>query len=184
MILRKKFKNSLYENEKTFLINSSTSEYSTMPEASQEMYIAKYLEAFKLVSYQVVSGERPEYFVRVNSILQIEKILNDSSYHSEMVKLVRERHKRSRDIMESFFTELSSDEDRWDYIERYFVGMENNMFITEKENRQEVKHKKFGRGYILSQDDDKITVKFYETGEERKFTIAASFGNGLMQKLN
>lgn len=86
--------------------------------------------------------------------------------------------------MNLFFLELSSDKARWDYIERYFVGLENDMMNSDGEWRQEVKHKKFGRGYIAEQDDDKVIVKFYDTGEEKKFTVAASFGNGLMQKLN
>jgi len=47
-------------------------------------------------SYEVLSGERPEYFIRVNSITRIEQIINDDYYQSEMVRLVRQRHEDAK----------------------------------------------------------------------------------------
>lgn len=106
-------------NKKVFLLSTKD------VEKTRELHIAQLLEMFKLATYQVVSGERPEYFVRINSITQIEKIINDKNYKSEMVRLVQERHKSSIEIMNKFFKELKTDKERWDYIEQYFAGLLN-----------------------------------------------------------
>lgn len=87
--------------------------------------ICQLLETFNLGTYDVLSGERPEYFIRVNSITQIEKIINNPSYQSEMVRMVKKRHEDSKKRMTRFFVELDSDKERWDYIEKYFAGMQD-----------------------------------------------------------
>ena len=182
---KKKFSKEKDKKEKTFLISSGDIGGSIKPERTEEMNLAKFLEAFKLCSYQVVSGERPEYFVRVNSIMQIEKILDDSKYRSKMVKLVKDRHVKSRDTMRRFFTELHTDEERWDYIEKYFVGMEEDAISAiNGEKQQIVKHKSFGKGIVIEQNETHIIVEFYNSGKKAKFQYPDIFNNGLMQKLN
>lgn len=68
--------------------------------------------------------EERQYFIRVNSITRIENIINDKSYQSEMVRLVRQRHEDAKKRMTTFFTVLKTDEERWDYIEKYFAGIQ------------------------------------------------------------
>ena len=41
-----------------------------------------------------------------------------------MVRLVKKRHEDSKKRMTTFFVDLKSDKDRWDYIEKYFVGVQ------------------------------------------------------------
>ena len=117
-----RFSNVRKANKKTFLL---TLKDGNRIEKTKEILIAQILEMFRLASYQVVSGERPEYFVRINSITQIEKILNNEFYESEMVRLVKYRHQQSIKIMTRFFTELTSDKERWDYVEKYFAGIQD-----------------------------------------------------------
>lgn len=182
---QKKFNADMSNREKVFLINTNPISNTAKPDTSEEMYMAKYLEAFNLCSYQVVSGERPEYFVRVNSILQIEKILEDQNYRSKMVDMVRNRHFASKETMQRFFMELSTDQERWDYIEKYFVGMEKDAIEDmHGEKKQEVKHKTLGKGYIVDQQEDKITVEFYKTGKQMNFQYPNAFDAGFLQKLN
>lgn len=87
-----------------------------------DMAVAQLLEIFRLTNYEVISGEKPEYFVRINSISAIERILENKYYQSSMVSLVAKRHADSIEKMKHFFVELDNDKDRWDYIEQYFVG--------------------------------------------------------------
>lgn len=117
--LKNKFSNVYNTNKKVFLLKSK--DYRK-PEDSKELMMAQILEIFKLATYQVISGERPEYFIRVNSISRIERIINDEFYKSKMVELVQFRHLQSIKIMDEFFLNLSNDKDRWDFIEKYFSG--------------------------------------------------------------
>lgn len=117
--LKNKFSNVYNTNKKVFLLKSK--DYRK-PEDSKELMMAQILEIFKLATYQVISGERPEYFIRVNSISRIEGIINDEFYKSKMVELVQFRHLQSIKIMDEFFLKLSNDKDRWDFIEKYFSG--------------------------------------------------------------
>ena len=114
-----KFASVLQAKNKVFLLNLKNGK---KVENSKEIIMAQIFEMFRLATYQVVSGERPEYFIRINSISQIEKILDNENYESEMIKLVRTRHEQSIKIMNQFFMELSEDKERWDYIENYFAG--------------------------------------------------------------
>jgi len=118
--LRNQFSRSWYRQNRVFLINTKSKKVSE----SQEMLLAQLLETFKLASYDVVSGDVPEYFIRVNSVTSIERILNEKNYHSKMVDLVQNRHLKSIEDMTYFFTVLSEDKERWDYIEKYFAGVE------------------------------------------------------------
>ena len=122
--IKNRFLNVYSTNKKVFLLR--TYDYRKV-EYSKELMIAQLLEMFKLATYQVVSGERPEYFVRINSVSSIENILKDEFYQSKMVNLVRQRHEQSMKIMNTFFLKLSKDEERWDYIEKYFAGFLNDI---------------------------------------------------------
>ena len=117
---KKMFGSVMNANRKVFLIGQK----KALDHKSNEVMMAQLLETFKLATYEVTSGDIPEYFIRVNSVTAIEKILDTTDYESEMVKLVRFRHEESKRIMTYFFTELNDDKERWDYIERYFAGVE------------------------------------------------------------
>lgn len=117
-----KFSPVLQGSEKVLLLDLKNNKKI---QDSKELLIAQILEMFRLSTYQVVSGERPEYFIRVNSISQIDKIVDNHFYRSEMVRLVKYRHEQSIKIMNEFFTVLSDDKKRWDYIEKYFAGFVN-----------------------------------------------------------
>lgn len=112
--------------DRTFLVNLArkSGDQSKLILARKEFNVAQLLEIFKLATYDVTSGERPEYFIRINSIRAIERILDQPSYQSEMVQLSKQRHQESVKMMKEFFTQLNTDEERWDYIEKYFVGMD------------------------------------------------------------
>lgn len=96
------------------------------------MLLSQLLQVFKLATYDVVSGDVPEYFIRVNSVSAIDRIINKPNYRSEMVQLVRNRHEESIKIMRYFFTKLDDDKDRWDYIEKYFAGFKQEVAEAEE----------------------------------------------------
>ncbi len=90
--------------------------------ASPEVIAAQFLESLELLDTKISEGSNPEFFVRVNSPYAIERILNDDYYRSQTLRLVNEKHEESCDLMTYFFTMLDSDEKRWSFIEKYFLG--------------------------------------------------------------
>ena len=84
--------------------------------------LAQLLELLGYAETQIMSGDRPQFFIRVNSPYAIEKIINNENYYSHMVRAVGERHKRAGAIMQRFFTTMPTSEEKWDFIEKYFLG--------------------------------------------------------------
>lgn len=87
-----------------------------------DILLGQVLQILELAIVDISSGSSPEFFIRVNSPSSIEKIVNNSNYVSKTVILVGKKHKESVLLMEKFFTELHSDEARWNFIESYFLG--------------------------------------------------------------
>jgi hypothetical protein len=55
-------------------------------------------------------------------------------YTNDYVTKARQKHNRDVEILSRFFTELSTDEERWEYIENYFLGYDvlvNNADVLE-----------------------------------------------------
>ena len=123
--LYKSFNQAWDSSRKTFLVSLNKNMSNNDIVLDKKVLVAQFLEAFSLAKYDVRSGERPEFFIRVNSIKAIEKILNNSCYKSPMVELVNKRHLDSVNMMTYFFKELKTDVERWDYIEKYFVASDS-----------------------------------------------------------
>ena len=62
---------------------------------SKQILIAQLLEMLHLATYETISGARPEYFIRVNSIYAINRVINNSSYQSQTVAQSWRRHEDS-----------------------------------------------------------------------------------------
>ena len=91
---------------------------------SNEMTL-KILSMFDYVSYEIVGGEQPEIFIRLNSPSLIENIvMGKIKYENDYVKFAYKKHDRDVKILHKFFTELTNDKERWEYIEKYFLGQD------------------------------------------------------------
>ena len=81
------------------------------------------MSIFNYISYGIVGGEETEILIRLNDPKRIENIAMDKvRYSNSYVNTAREKNDRDVKILSKFFTELNSDEERWDYIENYFLG--------------------------------------------------------------
>nr|WP_257792027.1 helicase-related protein [Anoxybacter fermentans] len=100
--------------------------YLAVKENNLYMTLAYTIEAFSLGSYDVRGGESPEIFIRVNDPSKLRVLSTSSNRYSNLIlKDIRQRQKRSSEILKKFFTELDDDEMRWDFIEEYFLGRIN-----------------------------------------------------------
>lgn len=97
------------------------------------------MELFDLVSYTFTAGEKPEYFVRVNSASEIEKIVNNSSYHSQTLRGITQMHYDSINYMTYFFKDLKTKEERWNFIEDYFLGRVESKYDVPRISKTNVK---------------------------------------------
>jgi ATP-dependent DNA helicase RecQ len=82
--------------------------------------LAYVLEALKLGVYELHGGEKPQLFIRINDP---SKVMNELKYYrNSLVDEIEQRHLNSIGIMENFFMSDMTTEERWDFIEQYFLG--------------------------------------------------------------
>ena len=97
------------------------------------------MELFDLVSYTFTAGEKPEYFVRVNSASELERIVNNPSYHSATLRGITQMHYDSINYMTYFFKNLKTNEQRWNFIEDYFLGRVEEKYNVPRISKTNVK---------------------------------------------
>lgn len=83
----------------------------------------KLLSIFDYITYEITGGEEPEIFIRLNDPNKIRSIvLGNTVYSNNYVSKAKQKHDRDVAILLKFFNELTTDEERWAYIEEYFLG--------------------------------------------------------------
>lgn len=104
--------------------------YPSMLDKSIEiMPLLRMLEVLNLASYEIRGGEKAQVFVRINDPLKI-KMLTETYYTNGVLQEVHNRHVKSQNIIDAFYTRRLSTEQRWDIIEQYFLGHED--YVEEK----------------------------------------------------
>ncbi|MDY6089267.1 MAG: DEAD/DEAH box helicase [Eubacteriales bacterium] len=102
---------------------ASFSSYISLINDEWSALALKLLSIFGYITYEIVGGEEPEIFIRLNDPTKIRGIVNGNVFYSNgYVTRARQKHDRDVAILSKFFTELEDDTERWDYIENYFLG--------------------------------------------------------------
>lgn len=118
--LRSSFYNDLKENKKLFIENNTSGQKNKMRK-NPLLVLVQIMELLDIAKYEIKAGDKPQYFIRINSETGLNKISSES-YYSKTVESVKKRHDNSIRIMEYFFTKLTNNDDRWRLIEEYFLG--------------------------------------------------------------
>ena len=108
-----------------FIHNESNEYMNYIAEATSKNDIEalKLLSLLDLVIFEIIGGDSPEIFIRLNAPDKIKNIIDDKViYKNKYVENAREKHYRNVKIMDYFFRNFDNDTDRWNYIERYFLG--------------------------------------------------------------
>lgn len=117
--------------------NVEYSQYIHFESDNSDAIALKLLSIFDYITYEIVGGEEPEIFIRLNDPEKIRRIISgEIQYSNNYVTKARQKHDRDVKILTKFFVDLESDEERWRYIERYFLGddlLENVTNDKEKE---------------------------------------------------
>ncbi|MGZ0086011.1 DEAD/DEAH box helicase [Caldibacillus thermoamylovorans] len=81
------------------------------------------LEALGLLVYKVNGGDNPETYVRVNSKLQLDRVINrPTNYRNIILENVHKRHQISAAMLKFLFENEVQSDKFWEYIEDYFLG--------------------------------------------------------------
>ena len=88
----------------------------------ESIKLAYIMEVFGLCTYEIVGGELPQIFIRINDPQKISRLATSRNYSNDVVSSVERRQETNLKLMNHFFiTDLSTD-DRWQFIENYFLG--------------------------------------------------------------
>ncbi len=90
------------------------------------MPILNLLEIMDLASYDLKGGENAEIFLRINDPEKIKRLAY-SNYQNEVLKEIKRKHRDSQDFMKQFFMCPMGNEKRWNFIESYFLGREEEL---------------------------------------------------------
>lgn len=83
----------------------------------------KLLSIFGYITYEVAGGEEPEIFIRLNDPNKVKQIVNGNiSYSNNYVTKAKSKQERDVSILRKFLNGFDNKNDRWDFIERYFLG--------------------------------------------------------------
>lgn len=81
------------------------------------------LEAFDVVNYQIIGGSNPEIYIRINSVLELERLVkHPEKYRNRILESVHDRHRLSVAMLTHIFKKKMDTEEFWDVIEEYFLG--------------------------------------------------------------
>lgn len=98
--------------------------------------IGHLLEILDLGSYEMRGGDAPMIFVRINSPEKVRRDCFDSGYSNILFDRTKEKHKVSSEIMNYFFTHAYTNEERWNFIEDFFLGDNNEELIRRYPGRE------------------------------------------------
>jgi len=121
--MRKSIIKSSIVNNISKIMETSYSNYMNIANDELSNIALKLLSIFDYITYEIAGGEEPEIFIRLNDPRKIENIvLLNARYSNNYVNKATQKHDRDVKVLLRFFNKLSSDHERWDYIENYFLG--------------------------------------------------------------
>lgn len=84
--------------------------------------IAYLIESLNLGNYELLGGQLPQIYIRINDAYKLKTVVEDQNYKNLILQDVENRQKRSVKLMEKFFISEMNNNERWNFIEDYFLG--------------------------------------------------------------
>ena len=119
--------NNLFGNTDEPIVNR----YVTNRESNSINYVrlGYFLEMLELGTFEIKGGENPMVFIRINDPLRIERDSNNNNYSNTLLSKTLERHHLSNQIFDHFFLRSFSNEERWDFVEDFFLGSDVDILL-------------------------------------------------------
>lgn len=84
--------------------------------------LCEFLNSLGLADYQRQGGDQPAIFVRINNPYYLNMLIRKGKYENDILESIYEKYRYSERIFTYFFTTPMTNEQRWDFIEAYFLG--------------------------------------------------------------
>ncbi|MCF8322228.1 MAG: DEAD/DEAH box helicase [Flavobacterium sp.] len=119
--------NNLFGNTDEFIVNR----YVTNKESNSINYVrlGYFLEMLELGTFEIKGGENPMVFIRINDPLRIERDSKNNTYNNTLLSKTLERHHLSNQIFDHFFLRSFSNDERWDFVEDFFLGSDVDVLL-------------------------------------------------------
>lgn len=85
-----------------------------------------FLEFLELGTYEIKGGKNPVIFIRLNDPSRIEKDASSLGYKNRLLQKTMRKFEVSNQIFDYFFCRQFSNDERWDFIEDFFLGADND----------------------------------------------------------
>ena len=116
------------------LLSSKSDDISSFVTSNQSgnamtIRILYLLEIMQLGTYELSGSEKTQIFIRVNEPEKLQStIRNIKEYSNSFIVSQNKQFERNNEIFHSFFSKEQTDEERWSFIENYFLG---NVTVTD-----------------------------------------------------
>jgi len=84
--------------------------------------ISEFLNSLGYADYSRQGGDQPAIFIRINNPYYLNALIRSGNYRNDILESIYEKYRFSERIFTYFFTTEMTNEQRWDYIEAYFLG--------------------------------------------------------------
>lgn len=92
--------------------------------SSAENYIrlGYFLDILELGTFEIKGGENQMVFIRLNDPEKIQRDSSNEKYKNSILLKTLDRHYLSNELFDHFFLRAFSNQERWNFIEDYFLG--------------------------------------------------------------
>jgi len=124
----------LFENTNESIVNR----YITNKESNAITYVrlGYFMEMLEIGTFEIKGGENPMVFIRINDPQRIERDANDNFYKNTLLEKTLERHYLSNHIFDHFFLNGFENEERWNFIEDFFLGEDIDTLLENYQSSQ------------------------------------------------
>ena len=84
--------------------------------------ISEFLNSLGFADYARQGGDLPAIFIRINNPYFLNALIKSGKYRNDILESIYEKYRFSERIFTYFFTTKMTNEQRWDFIEAYFLG--------------------------------------------------------------
>lgn len=119
--------NDLFGKTEDIVVNR----YVTNKESNSINYVrlGYFLEMLEIGTFEIKGGENPMIFIRINDPLRIERDSNNHGYNNTLLSKTLDRHHLSNQIFDHFFLRSFSNNERWDFVEDFFLGSDVDLLL-------------------------------------------------------
>ena len=115
----------LFENTDSNIVNK----YVTNNDLTMISYtrLGYFLELLDIGTYEMKGGENPVVFIRLNDPDRIKKDAFNVGYKNSLLQKTLQKFEVSNQIFDYFFCRKFSNDERWSFIEDFFLGADNDV---------------------------------------------------------